>query len=140
MRKPKAAPATENAPRRVYSRGDVYDHADLFPGTIQSWGSNFRRPVPAVKVPPSERNPRSPYDLLDASPGEIKAARQNVRFVLITGPRDFRYGHLLDIYEGGFVKDGFQAKFFDDPWMDHVTCGPIALNEALDFIEQGQTH
>ena len=58
---------------------------------------------------------------------------------LITGPGDFRYGHFLDIYAGGFAKDGFRAKLIDDPWMAHVTCGPVALCQALDFIEQGRT-
>ena len=58
---------------------------------------------------------------------------------LITGPGDFRYGHLPDICDGGFAKDGFQAKLIDDPWMAHETCGPAALCQALDFIEQGWT-
>jgi len=58
---------------------------------------------------------------------------------LITGPGDFRYGSLLDIYEGGFARDSFQAKLIDDPWMAHETCGPVTLCQALDFIEQGRT-
>jgi len=137
-------------PRRVYAAGYSgggrmasrlgYYHPDLFPGTIQSCGSDFHRPVPAVKVVPLQRDRRAPYGLLDASAGEIKSARQKVRFVLITGPGDFRYGHLLDIYEGGFAKDDFQAKLIDDPWMAHETCGPVALCQALDFIEQGGPH
>ena len=122
---------------RMASRLGYY-HPDLFSGTIQSCGSDFHRPVPAVKVPPSERNPRSPYGLLDATAGEVKAARKKVHFVIITGPRDFRYGNLLDIYAGGFAKDDFQAKLIDDPWMTHETCGPTTLSEALDFIEQGK--
>jgi hypothetical protein len=135
-------------PRRVYAAGYSggarmasrlgFYHADLFSGTIQSCGSDFHRPVPAVKTVPLARDRRSPYGLLEASAGEIKAARQKVRFVLITGPGDFRYGHLLDIYEGGFTKDGFQAKLIDDPWMAHETCGPVPLSQALDFIEQGR--
>ncbi len=136
-------------PRRVYAAGYSggacmaarlgYYHADLFAGTIQSCGSDFHRPVPAVKAVPLERDKRAPYGLLEASAGEIKAARQKVRFVLITGPADFRYGHLQDIYAGGFAKDGFQAKLIDDPWMTHEPCGPVALCQALDFIEQGRT-
>jgi len=59
--------------------------------------------------------------------------------VLITGPRDPRYGHLLDIYEGGFAVDGFQARLLDDPQIEHEPCRPDTLREALDFIEQGRT-
>jgi hypothetical protein len=135
-------------PRRVYVAGYSgggrmasrlgYYHPDLFSGTIQSCGSDFHRPVLAVKTVPLERDRRSPYGLLNASPGEIKVARRKVRFVIITGPGDFRYGHLWDIYDGGFIQDGFQARLIDDPWMDHVTCGPHALRQALDFIEQGR--
>jgi len=59
---------------------------------------------------------------------------------LITGPGDFRYGHLLDICAGDLAKDGFQAKLIDDPWMAHETCGPAAFCQAVDFIEQGTSH
>ncbi len=113
-----------------------YYHADLFRGTIQSCGSNFHRPVAAVNAVPLERDGRAGrYGVFKASSGEVKAAREKVRFVIITGSRDFRYGHLLDIYEGGFAKEGFQARLIDVPWMEHVTCGPDALRQALDFIE-----
>jgi hypothetical protein len=137
-------------PQRIYIAGYSggarmasmlgYYHADLFRGTIQSCGSNFHRAVPAVETVPLERDKRWPYGIFNASPGEIRAARNKVRFVIITGPGDFRHGHLLDIYEGGFLKDGFQATLIDDPWMEHVTCDATALREAIDFIEQGSTH
>jgi hypothetical protein len=110
--------------------------ADKSAGTIQSCGSDFHRLVPAVKAIPLDRDRRSPYGLLNAEPAEIKAARRKVRFVIITGLGDFHYGHLWDIYEGGFLIDGFQARLLDDPLMDHVTCGPYALRQALHFIEQ----
>lgn len=136
-------------PRRVYAAGYSggarmaarlgYYHPDLFSGTIQSCGCDFHRRVPAVRAIPLDRDKGATYGLLDASPDEIKAARQKVRFVIITGPGDFRYGHLWDIYEGGFRKDGFQARLIDDPLMDHVTCGPYPLRQALDFIERGRT-
>jgi hypothetical protein len=113
--------------------------ADKSAGTIQSCGSDFHRPVPAVKAIPLDRDRRSPYGLLNAAPAEIKAARRKVRFVIITGLGDFHYGHLWDICEGGFLIDGFQARLLDDPLMDHVTCGPHALRQALHFIEQDKT-
>jgi hypothetical protein len=112
--------------------------ADEFAGTIQSCGSDFHRPVPAVKAIPLDRDRQSPYGLLNATPAEIKSARRKVRFVIITGPGDFRYGHLWDIYEGGLLIDGFQARLLDDPLMGHVTSGPNTLRQALDFIEQGR--
>ena len=133
-------------PRRIYAAGYSggariasqlgYYHAGLFRGTIQSCGCDYHRPVPAVHAVPLESdNPRHPYGVFSPSAGEIKAARRKVRFVLITGAADFRYGHLLDIYQGGFVQDDFHAQFIDVPFMTHATCGPEALNLALDFIE-----
>lgn len=134
-------------PKRIYVAGYSggarvaaelgYHHAGLFRGTIQSCGADFHRPVPAVNMIPLERDRRRrvPYGVFDASPAEVKAARRKVRFVIITGIYDFRYGHLLDIYHGGLVKDGFQARLIDVPLMDHVNCGPEPLDEALDFIE-----
>lgn len=115
------------------------DHPDLFSGTIQSCGLDFHGPVPVVNAVPLARDKKTPYGLLQASPSEIKAAREKVRFVLIPGPRDFRYGHLLDTYAAGFAKDGFQAKLIDDPLKEHEPCGPGPLAQALHFIEQGRT-
>ena len=136
-------------PARVYVAGlsggariasDLgFRQPELFRGTIQSCGSDFYRPVPvdkAVKLPRDAG--KEPYGRLEATPHEVDQARRRVRFVLITGPKDFRYGNLLDIYNGGFAKDHFQAKLIDVPGMGHATCSASALGGALDFIEKGK--
>jgi hypothetical protein len=65
---------------------------------------------------------------------EIARARR-VRFVLITGTNDFRRGNILDVFDGGFAREGFQAKLLDVPGMEHDICSGEILSAALDFIE-----
>jgi len=64
-------------------------------------------------------------------PPDMGRARQ-VRFALITGSNDFRYGNILDIYHGGFARFGFRAKLFDVPRMGHTTADAATLEAALD--------
>ena len=53
----------------------------------------------------------------------------------MTGSKDFRHGNILDIYNGGFRPDGFQARLLDIDGMPHALCPASVLNESLDFIE-----
>jgi hypothetical protein len=73
--------------------------------------------------------------LFDATADEIAGAR-GVRFTFITGSRDFRHGNILDIYNGGFAADGFKAKLFDVPGMQHDIADAQTLSEAVGFVEQ----
>jgi hypothetical protein len=72
--------------------------------------------------------------VLEASQEDIGAARQ-VRFALVTGSNDFRHGNILDIFHGGFERDGFQAKLFDVPGMAHDTCDRETLGRIIEFLE-----
>jgi hypothetical protein len=56
--------------------------------------------------------------------------------VFITGKGDFRYGNILDIYQGGFVKNQFRARLIDVPGMGHQLCSPGALQEAIRFLDE----
>lgn len=109
--------------------------SDIFRATIQSCGSDFPREVPRVVAVPLERDKGGTYGVCGATPEEIKNSREKVKFVIITGPGDFRHGNLLDIYTDGFVKDGYKAKLLDFPKMKHEICDTDALTQALDFIE-----
>ena len=109
---------------------------DVFTGTIQNCGADFYRQVPTVNATNWTSTSGRPYGVLKATPGEIARARQ-VRFVLITGSNDFRHGNMLDIYNGGFAREGFHAKLFDVPGMGHDVPGPSILSEALDFLAGG---
>lgn len=133
-------------PVRVYAGGlsggariasDLgFYQSDLFHGTIQSVGTNFYRAVPREKAVPLARDQgHGPYGISLVSPEDVARARATVHFVMITGEKDFRHGDILDIYHGGFARDGFKARLLDVPGMGHAICDGAALSLALDFIE-----
>lgn len=107
---------------------------DIFRGTIQNSGADFYRPVAQVYATSLVDTIGKPYGLFDATADEIAQA-QHVRFALITGTNDFRRGNILDVYNGGFAKEGFQAKLFDVPGMGHEICSADTLSAALDFLD-----
>jgi len=109
-------------PQKVYAAGFSggarmsgllgFYQSDLFRGTIQNCGADFYKPVRIVTATSQLDTAGKPYGLLSATSDEVAGAR-HVRFVLITGSQDFRRGNIVDILNGGFAQDGFQAKLFD---------------------------
>jgi hypothetical protein len=130
-------------PKRVYAAGYSggarmsgllgFYQPEIFRGTIQNCGADFYKPVATVYAQSWLSTTGRPYGVFDATPEEIGRARQ-VRFVLITGTDDFRRGNVLDIYNGGFARERFQAKLFDVRGMGHDTCDGATLAAALDFL------
>jgi hypothetical protein len=129
--------------RRVYAAGLSggarisgllgFYQADIFRGTLQICGADFYGPVPLVASPPP--TPQQPYGRFSATDEEIAQAR-HTRFALITGPGDFRHGYIVDIFHGGFEREGFDAALFDVPGMGHAMCSAETLASALDFLER----
>jgi hypothetical protein len=131
-------------PRRVYAAGISggarisgilgFYQPDMFRGTLQNCGADFYKDVPVVYrvIKPGES-----YGVFDASDEDIAGAR-SVRFALITGTGDFRRREILDIYNGGFKKEGFHAKLFDVNGMGHETANANTLLWALYFLETGK--
>lgn len=110
--------------------------SDVFRGTIQDCGADFYRHVPQTH-PLAPDTPPGDYGLFSASPLEVDNARENVRFALITGSRDFRHGNILDLYEGGYADDGFAVKLFDVPDMSHAYCNSETFARAIAFVDRG---
>lgn len=102
---------------------------DLFDGALGICGMDFCRPVPRVKATRTD-----PYGLIEVPPEQVTAAKAEARFAIVTGPGDFRYGNLLDLYEGGFQPDGYAVKLFDLPGFGHDQCPGKTLDEALSFL------
>ncbi len=127
-------------PHRIYSAGMSggarcaaalgFYQSDLISGAVCNCGSGFCERVPKVKSTQTDD-----YGFIQATPVEVADAKSKVRFAIITGPNDFRYGNLLDIFQGGYEKRNFQAKLFDVPGMGHNLCNGAALSEAITFIE-----
>jgi hypothetical protein len=131
-------------PARVYAAGFsggarmsgllAFYQADVFRGTLQNCGADFYKAVTIVSATTQLDTAGHPYGRLMATEAEVREARK-VRFVLITGTNDFRRGNILDVFHGGFERDGFQARLFDVPGMSHDICDGETLARALDFLE-----
>ena len=105
-------------------------HPGLFAGVFAVCGVNFARKVDRVQSTRADD-----YGWFNIDESRAQATKQRVRFVLVTGPGDFRHGNILDIYNGGFVKDGYDVKLIDVPGMGHSICTPGVLDEGLTFLD-----
>ncbi len=115
----------------------AFYHPELFRGAIMSVGADYLRPVPQVRAKPLDRDQGHRYGvMIGGDQVEVDEVKEKVRFVIVTGEQDFRYGHLHDIYHGGYLADGFQAKFLDVPGLGHLLAPQEAFAEAMEFIEQ----
>ena len=89
----------------------------MFSGVVAICGAEYCRQVPRVEA---TRN--DPYGYFPLEQRRADEAKQKVRFVLVTGAEDFRYGNILDLYKGGFRKDGYEVRLLDVPGMEHTIC------------------
>lgn len=131
--------------RRIYAAGLsggariasnlAFLQSDLFKGTIQSCGSNFYREVSRQYAASDKDQNGSKYGITSVPSNLISQAKSNARFAIITGSNDFRYGNLKDIYQNGFYRDGFRAKLFDVPQMEHTDCDENTLDQAIRFLD-----
>jgi hypothetical protein len=103
----------------------------LFSGVFAVCGVDFPRKVPRVNAAKED-------DYGYFSPGDQRMddAKKNVKFVLVTGSKDFRHGNILDIYTGGFRKDDYAVKLIDVPGMDHEICSQNALSQGVAFLDK----
>lgn len=126
-------------PARVYVAGHseggrmaarvAFQHPELIRGCMPCSGAEFYK---AVKWGGSG------YGVFSHSPEMVGAAKRNIRFALITGETDVHRDEILDLYYGGFTKDGFQAKLFDVPNSPQGTFSANVLGHAIEFLESGK--
>jgi predicted esterase len=128
-------------PRRVFTAGFsggarcslrlALLHSELITGNISICGADFYEVVPQVKAVDTRG-----YGVFPVPAECIPQAKTKTRFAFITGEKDFRHGNILDIYNGGFVKNQFQAKLIDVPGLGHQLCEPKVLQAAIDFVSE----
>jgi hypothetical protein len=109
-----------------------YYHSDIFAGVIAICGAQFHEDVSVKRAAT-----RDASMIFTGVAGFANAARSNVKYAIVTGSRSHRYASVLDIYEGGFMKEKFQAKLIAVPGMTHKICDGGTLSQALSFIGQG---
>ncbi len=63
-----------------------------------------------------------------------KSARKKLPFAFISGPGDMNYPYMPD-KEQNFLDNGFKAKFFDIPGMNHETASAETFDMVMVWIE-----
>lgn len=106
-------------------------HPALFSGAVAICGTGFCRKVERVKATKDDD-----YGYMTIDDTHAAETKKRVRFALITGPKDFRYGNVVDLYTGGFQKEGFQAKLLDVPGMGHEMCTAKTLGDSITFLDE----
>ena len=109
----------------------AFAHPNLFSSVFAVCGINFCRKVPRVKATQTDE-----YGYFSIDPRQADETKRRVKFALVTGPKDFRYGNILDIYQGGLLPDGYKVKLFDVPGMGHEICSAKILNDGLSWFEE----
>jgi hypothetical protein len=132
-------------PHRVYAAGWSggarmaellgFYQQDVFHGTVQSCGADFYADLPHVHGTRDDRRGGATYGVLLAPTEAEKLGAKQIRFALVTGPGDFRFGDVRDIYEYGLRPAGYDAKLLVVPGMGHENADADALRAALDFID-----
>ncbi len=107
-----------------------FAYPDLFSGVISICGINYYKKVPRIKA-----TEKGSYGYCSVKKSKAEETINNVSYCIITGPKDFRYGNLLDIYNGGFKKDDHDVKLIVVKGMGHSLCSGKILDEALSFVE-----
>jgi hypothetical protein len=139
----KAVERYKTDPKRIFTGGYsggarcslhlAFLHSDVIVGNISICGADFYEPVPKVKA-----TDNSSYGVWPVPRDRVADARTKARFAFITGSQDLRRGNILDIYQGGFLKQGFRARLIDEPKKGHQLCSPESLLEALRFLDGKQ--
>ncbi len=109
----------------------AFYHPSLFAGCFPICGAQFFEHVERKHATKNDD-----YGYFGLQGGLSETAKARLRFALITGTKDFRHGNILDLYHGGFHKQGLTAKLIDVRGMAHELCSQRTLEDALQFIDQ----
>ena len=115
---------------RVASRAPFL-RPTLFSGAFAISGADFPRRLPRVRATEKDE-----YGYFSLTEKQMNDTKQRAKFVLVTGPKDFRHGNILDIYEGGYQKDGYSVKLIDVPGMGHAICSSKPLRDGVAFLDK----
>lgn len=109
-------------------------YADLFAGTICCMGVNFYTDVPTLDSKQTFRLGYLPHDDF------VQIAKNECRYVLITGEKDFNLPNTQAVFTNGFQKEGFKAvEMLNIPAQGHSPPNAEWLKKAIEFLDAGKT-
>lgn len=117
---------------RVSATG-CFVHPELWRGAISWAGGNYYKSY-AVPLPVGASSPGiNDFYKNGVTSENVKMARKNARFVLVTGSKDFNLNDSRGIYRA-LHSDGFQALLIEEPGMGHEVGSVDSMRKALEFI------
>ncbi len=110
-------------------------HPQFWKGAISWVGGSFYKSYPRP-MPVGSSSP----GINDWNPGAVtnelvKLAKENARFVLITGSRDFNLNDSRGIYRA-MKKENFESLLIEEPGLDHNVGSIESMREGLRFLMQ----
>ncbi len=110
-------------------------HPEFFTGAVSWCGGNFHKDYPDLEkenyvhygIAKSHNNP----DAVTAK--NVSDARRKIRFVMVTGEKDFNYKDSHSI-EAAMKKDGFNVQLIDEPGLGHTVGSVESMRRALDYV------
>ena len=109
-------------------------YADMFTGTIAFMGTNFYTDIVTLDKSEVFEARYIPHE-------EIAAlAKDQCRYVLVTGEKDFNLKNTSAVFENGFKKEGFKAvELMNIPGQGHQPPKAEWLKKAIEFLDAGKT-
>ena len=109
-------------------------YADMFTGTIAFMGTNFYTDIVTLDKSEVFEARYIPHE-------EIAAlAKDQCRYVLVTGEKDFNLKNTSAVFENGFKKEGFKAvELMNVPGQGHQPPKADWLKKAIEFLDAGKT-
>ncbi len=103
-------------------------YPDVFTGTICVCGVGFYTDIP---TPTGQHWPRT----FNPDAGLLARAKENRRFVLLTGDQDINREIIHEIWRNGFEREGFRhVRYLEVPGLKHALPSAEIMGEALRFV------
>lgn len=108
-------------------------YADMFTGTIAFMGANFYTDVVDAAKTEVFQMRYIPHEEI------VELAKNEGRYVLVTGEKDFNLKNTSAVYEDGFKKEGFKnVELMNIPGQGHQPPKAEWLKKALDYLDAGK--
>ena len=110
-------------------------HPEIFCGAISWCGGNYYKDYPdSSKANYLHFGIPNSHKIKDAvTTQNVSDARKNVKFVLVTGSKDFNLSDSHDI-ENVMKKDHFQVLLIEEPDLGHAVGSTATMRQALEFV------
>lgn len=113
----------------------VFVHPEIWKGAISWCGGNYYRDYPDSAKPGyvSYGFPRA-HEIPDAAPeSDVRRARKECKFALLTGSKDFNLTDSRDI-EKAMREDKFDVLLIEEDGLAHQVGSPENMRKAIEFL------